>query len=158
MQEINREVHGVLPVGLFACASAFEVTPDGATLRVWNGGIPDLVLRRHASRELVRFASHNLPIGIMAHDDAVVEEAPVRPGDVIFALSDGVVETRSAAGELFGMERVLATLAADRPSGALFDDLRDALFKFGHGQARRRRHAARAHDRRVTRAAAQLPR
>jgi two-component system, HptB-dependent secretion and biofilm response regulator len=134
MEEINRELHGVLPVGLFACASAFEVTADARALRVWNGGSPDLLLRRAGSRELVRFASHNLPIGVMAHDDAVVEEAAVAPGDVVFAMTDGVLETRSADGELFGQDRVLAALTADRPAAALFDDLRAALVAFGQGK------------------------
>ena len=134
MQEINREVHGVLPVGLFACASAFEVSADGTALRVWNGGVPDVVLRRAAEPELVRFPSHNLPLGIMAHDEIVVEEVTVAPGDVVFAFTDGVIETRGADGELFGLDRVLATLSADRPPCVLFDDLRGELFAFGQGK------------------------
>jgi DNA-binding response OmpR family regulator len=123
MEEINRELHGMLPV-----------SADARALRVWNGGSPDLLLRRAGSRELVRFASHNLPIGVMAHDDAVVEEAAVAPGDVVFAMTDGVLETRSADGELFGQDRVLAALTADRPAAALFDDLRAALVAFGQGK------------------------
>lgn len=132
--QLNRELCGVLPLGLFAASAVFEVSADARTLRVWNGGIPDLALRRRCSREVVRFASQNLPIGIGANDTVTVEEVPVEPGDIVFAMSDGVVETRNESGELFGIQRVIATLAADRPPACLFDDLRAALVRFGHGQ------------------------
>ena len=134
MTEINRELCGVLPVGLFAASAAFEVSQDARTLRVWNGGIPDLILRRRDNRELTRFGSRNLPIGIAAQDAMVVEEVQVQPGDIVFAMSDGVIEARNVEGQLFGMERVLETLAAARPLAGLFQDLRRAIAQHCQGQ------------------------
>ncbi|MET0390261.1 MAG: SpoIIE family protein phosphatase [Polyangiales bacterium] len=134
MKHINRELCGVLPVGLFAAGAAFDVSADGRRVQIWNGGIPDIFLRRHRSRELLRFASRNIPIGVADHDTAVVEEVSVEAGDVVFVMSDGVVETRDRSGQLFGIQRVVDCLSADHPPSTLFDALRGALSKFGQGR------------------------
>jgi len=134
MLEINRQLCDVLPVGLFAAAAAFEVDPDGTTLRVWNGGIPDLILRRRDSNTLVRFASENLPIGITPQEAYTVQHAEVAAGDVMFVMSDGVIEAQSFQGETFGIERVLRVLSAARPVEELFDDLRSELLHFAQGR------------------------
>jgi two-component system, HptB-dependent secretion and biofilm response regulator len=134
MLEINRQLCDVLPVGLFAAAAAFEVDPDGRTLRLWNGGIPDLILRRRDSAALVRFPSENLPIGITPQESYAVQLAEVAAGDVLFVMSDGVSEARSFQGETFGMERVLRVLSAERPVEELFDDLRSELLHFAQGR------------------------
>lgn len=134
MLEINRELCDVLPVGLFAAAATFEVDPNGTTLRVWNGGIPDLILRRRDSNTLVRFASENLPIGITPQEAYSVQVAEVAAGDVLFVMSDGVIEAQSFQGETFGMERVLRVLSAAHPVDELFDDLRSELLHFVQGR------------------------
>ena len=132
--DMNRQLCGILPVGLFAAAAAFEVTADGHTLRAWNGGLPDLLVRRHDTTELVRIPSENLPIGIASSDECVIRELHVEPGDAVFAMSDGLSETRNAEGEMFGVSRVNAILSADRPIEHLFSDLRSALLQFTRGR------------------------
>ena len=130
LDDMGRELCGILPVGLFASAGAFELTPDRKRLRVWNGGIPDLLLRRQHSPELIHIVSENIPLGITTAEPSVVRELEVSPGDVLFVISDGVSEARSMSGEMFGMPRVVELLSADRPLDELFDDLRGALLHF----------------------------
>jgi len=134
MLEINRQLCDVLPVGLFAAAAAFEVDPDGSRLRLWNGGIPDLVLRRRDSTTLQRFPSENLPIGITPQEAYSIQVADVAPGDVLFVMSDGVSEARNVQGETFGLERVLQVLSDPRPVDELFDELRSELLHFAQGR------------------------
>jgi serine phosphatase RsbU (regulator of sigma subunit) len=134
MLELNRQLCGVLPVGLFAAAAAFEVDTDGTTLRVWNGGIPDLVLRRRDSTNLVRFASENLPIGITQQESCSIQMAEVAAGDMLFVMSDGVIEARNAEGEQFGIERVLSVLRSEIAPEELFDELRSELLHFAQGR------------------------
>lgn len=134
MLEINRQLCGVLPVGLFAAAAAFEVDPSGTTLRVWNGGIPDLVLRRRDSTMLVRFSSENIPIGITPQESCSIQMAEVAAGDVLFVMSDGVIEARDYQGDMFGMERVLSVLGSEHPVDQLFDELRSALLHHAQGR------------------------
>jgi serine phosphatase RsbU (regulator of sigma subunit) len=134
MSLINRELCGVLPVGLFAAAATFEVSADGRKMQIWNGGLPDLFLRRGSSQELLRFASRNLPIGLTTDDNSSIDEVDVQQGDVMFAMTDGVLETRDQSGQLFGSKRVVSTLSEQRAAVDLFDDLRRALSAFGLGR------------------------
>ena len=134
MLEINRQLCDVLPVGLFAAAAAFEVDPNGTSLRVWNGGIPDVLLRRRDSQTVVRFSSENLPFGITPQETCSVQFAEVAAGDLLLVMSDGVIEARNAQGEQFGMERVLQVLGAARPVDELFDELRSELLHFAQGR------------------------
>ena len=46
-----------------------------------------------------------LPLGVAPETDFVETQLALQPGDTLTFLSDGVVEARSAGGELFGFER-----------------------------------------------------
>jgi phosphoserine phosphatase RsbU/P len=48
----------------------------------------------------------NLPLGVSEHEIFEQLSVPVDPGDVLLFYSDGLTETRNAAGELFGIERL----------------------------------------------------
>jgi len=48
----------------------------------------------------------NLPLGVSEREIFEQMSVPVEPGDVLLFYSDGLTETRNAAGELFGIERL----------------------------------------------------
>jgi phosphoserine phosphatase RsbU/P len=48
----------------------------------------------------------NLPLGVSEREIFEQISVPVEPGDVLLFYSDGLTETRNAAGELFGIERL----------------------------------------------------
>lgn len=67
--------------------------------------------------------------------DAATEVYPFLPGDRVFLLSDGVLDTRDRQERLFGVERLQAVFAANREPRLLIEDIQQALNSFG-GQAR----------------------
>ena len=62
----------------------------------------------------------NLPLGVEPGTRYVEQTIPAKSGDRLFLYTDGVIETPNADGELFGSERLTATLDA-RGSGSLHD-------------------------------------
>jgi serine phosphatase RsbU (regulator of sigma subunit) len=52
--------------------------------------------------------SSGLPLGLMPHNEYIESVLQLVPGEKLTLLSDGVVEARNHAGELFGFERTLA--------------------------------------------------
>jgi serine phosphatase RsbU (regulator of sigma subunit) len=96
------------------------VDPHQRTLRVANAGMIAPVLVTQAGSHFIEVGG--LPLGSFA--GAVYQEqvVPFEPGDSLLLLSDGVVEAHSQAGELFGFERLEATIAEARP-----DDVRDMV-------------------------------
>jgi phosphoserine phosphatase RsbU/P len=90
----------------FATAVLGDLNLDTGALRYINAGHPrPLVLRRaKAVRELA--GGPRLPLGL---DDSRIEvgEERLEPGDRLLLHTDGVIEARDAAGEMFGVERLI---------------------------------------------------
>jgi hypothetical protein len=85
-------------VGGFATCLCADLTPNGI-LRLANAGH----LSPYIGAEEIALAC-NLPLGL---DDTTYPETTLQlnPGDSLTFLSDGVVEARSASGELYGFDR-----------------------------------------------------
>jgi len=69
--------------------------------------------------------SSGLPLGLMPHNEYIGSVLQLVPGDTLTLLSDGVVEARNHAGELFGFERTRAI------SGESAQTIAEAARSFG---------------------------
>jgi serine phosphatase RsbU (regulator of sigma subunit) len=91
--------------------TAFYGVLDTRTLRleISNAGHPFPVIRRHGTIEEIEICG--LPLG--ARPDALYTEQTIQlaPGDQLVIISDGIIEERNSRRELFGFERMLATIA-----------------------------------------------
>ena len=134
LREMNAKLKQILPVEMFCCAMLLDINPKQGSLRVWNGGLPDGYLIG-ATGQRTALVSRHLPLGVVsaAALDDKFEHYPLAPGDRLLLLSDGVVESRNADDELFGEQRLLAALTANRDPAQLFDEIEQALLDF-HGQ------------------------
>ncbi len=96
---LNRRLHGRLEGGFATCV-ALRLDPDGCCTLA-TAGHPAPVLNHH---ELPLPGA--LPLGILS--GTVYEEFPwqLLPGDHLALYTDGLLEARNAAGELYGFERL----------------------------------------------------
>ncbi|MDE3186891.1 MAG: SpoIIE family protein phosphatase [Acidobacteriota bacterium] len=98
-------------LGGFATCLCAELSADG-TLTVANAG--HLAPYRNGDE----ITLHNgLPLGISSEAEYTESTCQLAPGDSLTFVSDGVVEARNAAGELFGFDRTAAI--ATEPPGAI---------------------------------------
>jgi hypothetical protein len=110
LTRLNREMVRASDGGFITCICT-RLSPTGE-LQVANAGhLPPYQNGKEISIET------NLPLGIMP--DLVYLESRVQmgAGDTLTLLSDGVVEARDRAGELFGFERTQAI--SSRPAGEI---------------------------------------
>lgn len=96
--------------------------PQTMRLSISNAGHPFPVLRRNG--RISELEIYGLPLG--AREDASYTEQDIQllPGDQLVLISDGVIEEQNEQRELFGFERMLATVAmahAENPHHALVD-------------------------------------
>ncbi len=109
----------------FATLFAGVLDPDSGRLVYVNAGHnPPLVVGADEDgRRVVRRALDPTgpAIGLLPHLTFELGEALLRPGDLLFAFTDGVIEARDAQGEEFGHERLDELLLAhgDSAAGAL---------------------------------------
>ena len=132
LREMNAKLKRILPVGVFCCATMLNLSFQRRIVEVWNGGLPDGHLLRIASGERVPLVSRHLPLGVLdaGSFNESYEVHALEPGDRIFLLSDGVLETRDAAGQLFGEDRLLQVLDGGAPAEMLFDEVKRSLATF----------------------------
>ncbi|KPZ08633.1 fused response regulator/phosphatase [Pseudomonas syringae group genomosp. 3] len=137
LREMNAKLKRILPVDMFCCATLLCINLPQRQVEVWNGGLPDGYLLRGTDGEHVPLASSHLPLGVLSVDafDARTEVYPLAPGDRIFLLSDGVLDTSDSNDQLFGVQRLREVLSANREPQLLIQEILQALNDFG-GKAR----------------------
>ncbi|MND64430.1 Transcriptional regulatory protein AfsQ1 [compost metagenome] len=137
LREMNAKLKRILPVDMFCCATLLCLSFQRRCVEVWNGGMPDGYLHCVASGQRQPLVSRHLPLGILSPErfDERTEVLPMAPGDRVFLLSDGVLDSRDASERLFGVERLQQVFAANQRPECLFDDILQAVAGFG-GQSR----------------------
>ncbi|TYP61756.1 fused response regulator/phosphatase [Stutzerimonas stutzeri] len=134
LRDINAKLKLILPVEMFCCATFLDINLEQGILRVWSGGLPDGYLLK-ADGDWLPLRSRHLPLGVReasSFDDSF-ETLPLAMGDRLLLLSDGLLESRNADDQLFGEQRLLEVIEANRNLAMLFDDIQEALQAF-HGQ------------------------
>ncbi len=127
--ELNRKMYALLPVDRFLSAAFIELQHETGMLKIWNGGLPDIIVRNAGDGALSRFRSINLPLGIVAPERYTSRSVTValQPGDHVLAYSDGLVEAHNLQDELFGDARVEAVLSVPGEVTTCFDNLLASL-------------------------------
>jgi serine phosphatase RsbU (regulator of sigma subunit) len=111
-----KKLNGVLlqdgSSGFTTCLAA-RLDTDG-TVTIANAGHLSPYIN---GRELA--IDGGLPLGVVAGAEYSERSFPFVAGDVMLLMSDGVVEAKSASGELFGFERMAWTASSVTGAGAL---------------------------------------
>ncbi len=124
---INRKLKAMLPVGMFFCAQLVVVNHDFEHVRVFNAGMPDVLIIDGATHRIKhRLASTGLPLGVDAGADIheMLQYAPIAHNDKILMYSDGLIEARNANDREFGSQRLFDSIA-----GAPQDQVFEQVFK-----------------------------
>ncbi|PVZ13706.1 MULTISPECIES: fused response regulator/phosphatase [unclassified Pseudomonas] len=136
LREMNAKLKRILPVDMFCCATLLNISPRRQVLEVWSGGMPDGYLQP-ADGPRTPVVSRHLPLGILESKsfDSAFETMPFRPGDRVFLMSDGVIDTANEHDELFGLDRLHRVFDHNKDPERLFEDIREALAEF-RGESR----------------------
>lgn len=81
--------------------------------------------------------SHHLPLGIDPGEPYADQVATLRPGDAVLIYTDGIIEARDGAGDLFGTDRLDDVLRRhwSAPADRLCDAVLTAVDAFTHAAA-----------------------
>ena len=129
-QRILDETH----TGMFVTVFYGVLDPHAGTFRYCNAGHnPPILLQETGIETLGRTG---LPLGIM--EDAAWEAGSARldSGDALVLYTDGVTEAQTLDGALYGQDRLLAVIKAQRGAGGAAEDhapvLQDAILAAVH--------------------------
>ena len=132
ISEINRRLSIILPVGVFCCATICEVNYREKSLTYWSGGLPDGYLVRPGEGIINKITSRHLPLGVLKPNSFSVETNMLRfeESDKLYLTSDGMLESESQDGSMFGENRLTDILDTRHTDNNTFADLISAVREF----------------------------
>ena len=135
LMSVNKLFHESTPGEYFATVFFAEYRDQTGELRYINCGHPAALLFR-ASGAVERLEATALPLGAFAAFKCEEKTVPIRHGDLLLAVSDGVLEAGIERGEEFGEARLIeAVQGAKEPENvdALLDFLLGEVMSFSPG-------------------------
>ena len=131
-RELNNKLNTLLPIGYFCCAAIIELSDDRSHARVWNGGLPPLIIQNCCNKSLIEYPSKNLPLGVVPDDEFLdeIEEIEFHPDERIYLYTDGLIEAEDATGDMWGKERTLNFLSNCTIPGPRVHSLRQTIIDF----------------------------
>ncbi len=132
--KLNDFVHSSTAINGFITFFFGELDTESGTIRYVNAGHPPPLLLGSRA-EPGTFPGTGLALGMLPHADFEVGRAEIRPGETWILYTDGITESRNAAGEEFGPDRLAAVgRAAAAPASAVIDRVFDELNAFTGGK------------------------
>ncbi len=110
--------------GQFVCISYAVWDEKTQLLRVSNSGLPRPIYCHNG--KLQRIEATGLPLGLFPTAEYDELKFNAQPGDMFVFFSDGLIDARNRAGEMFGRQRIEKVVTANWKASA--DDLVKALF------------------------------
>ena len=134
VERLNATLTAQRPDGRFVTAIVAEVRAGPDELRVVfaNAGHPPPILLRDDGTASVLADPHGALIGVMRRVGATDVPVPMGPGDALVLYTDGVIEARSASGEMYGSQRLLELVASCAGRGAAGIARRIEIDVLGH--------------------------
>ncbi len=129
IQELDESLFERLATDQFCCACFIAVDSDRKTLRIWNGGIPDVLIANDRRLVLERLSSEHIPLGIEPgkNSNYKLDEIGLISCDTVLVYSDGLIEATNARKESFGQRRVEDLLLTHHGKPSLIDILKREL-------------------------------
>lgn len=109
---------------MLATVAVVLLDRDAKRATIASAGHPPILVRRDGSIRAVELFAP--PLGVRLPVDIPQVTLDLAPGDLFVLHSDGVYESRNAADEIYGLDR-LASLVLAHPPDASAESLRDAI-------------------------------
>lgn len=112
VKQINQKMCRTLPTGLFCAAVLAKLDFENQQLEIWQGGLPIVYLLDKQGRLIESLPAENLALGVIADPSIppVIKNYPFARFNSLFACSDGVTEQIDSNQQMFGSDRLQATL------------------------------------------------
>ncbi len=131
LNEINRHLCDRLPINMFLASSFIERNLKTQQTRIWNAGLPDVLIYKNGELHK-KVESNTMMLGILKNIEMknIAMSCSTIDDVRIISITDGIVETQSPDGELFGIERLQLFLKESFLNNGCLDEIIDILCTF----------------------------
>lgn len=112
--ELNNVLYNLLPGNMFCAAAIVELSESGKSISAWLGGLPDCYLIDQEGQLLRTLESQHMALGILDEEEFErnLIHLEVKPDQRLVMATDGIIETESQQGKMFGEELLKTTLSS----------------------------------------------
>ncbi|NQZ22740.1 MAG: SpoIIE family protein phosphatase [Colwellia sp.] len=105
--QVNHQLYDLLPADLFLAAGFVSISTHNASMYAFNAGLPDGYLFSELGEIKYQLSSTHPPLGVLPNllPDSQLTVVSIAETDRMILISDGIVEARNEAGEMFEFER-----------------------------------------------------
>lgn len=128
LERVNALLHPDIPPRMFVTCLYALLDPATGRISFANAG-HDLPYR-HSANGVEELRATGMPLGLMPNMTYEETEVILAPGESLLLHSDGIVEAHNPAGEMFGLARLEARVAAHQGGIGLIPDLLSELAAF----------------------------
>jgi sigma-B regulation protein RsbU (phosphoserine phosphatase) len=137
VKKVNQLLHESSPIHFYASLFYAEYDPPTRTLAYVNAGHnPPIVIRCQCGRSKVfRLEPDGTPVGLFENSSYKSTSFQLEAEDILVACTDGIIETESQDGELWGQQRLedlFSTCARQTPQRVVQNIIR-VVSDFGLG-------------------------
>ncbi|MEI5639082.1 MULTISPECIES: ATP-binding SpoIIE family protein phosphatase [unclassified Pseudoalteromonas] len=106
--ELNTALNELLPGHMFCAAAIIELSSSGKNLSAWIGGMPDLYLINQQGDVTKTIESQHMALGVLDIDEFErnLIHLEVSAEQRLVMATDGIIESESEQGDMFGEERL----------------------------------------------------
>lgn len=123
LQWMNKAVADIGQDDIFVTLVYVVLDKRRGELTIANAGHMPPVIRREVEDDVVVLDKvSGLPLGVLPEAEYESERYAMRPGDSVVLYSDGLVEAMSPSHEMFGMDRMVRSLARGSSEAAVLLD------------------------------------
>jgi len=138
LEEINRKLYKLLPANMFMAAQFVTVNSNIDQLSLVNCGMPAILhVRGNPCTVINRVHSSTYPLGVTPelNVDIDIQYNALQYGDRIVLMSDGILEARNEANEMFNDQRIESAISSARHVDDILHNLEQSVHQFmGHNK------------------------
>lgn len=137
LDTVNRLLCEDLQESRFVTCMLGVLDPDASTLTYASAGHGPLIFGNCTSGAFEKLPATALPLGIMPESEYTrLETRLLKPGDIALIITDGFFEAVNAAGEEFGIDRIIDLLRrrGNLPAERMIAALHESVAEFTAGQ------------------------
>ncbi len=134
--EINNKFFRLFPSDRFFCAVFLEIEHGYKNMKVWNAGMPCVLLTNHDGVVNKKISSMDMPLGIqeISKSNIKLEQTMFTTNNRIYIYTDGITECCNPDGLMFGEQRLIESLSITEPDKR-FDNVISNLEDFRNDAA-----------------------
>jgi len=135
MEELNSKLNALLPTGIFCCIAGIDIDATRTFARIWNAGLPDVMLVSKTGDIKQKIKSKHFPLGVANYqqDEMHCEDIRLETGDAIYIYSDGITEAENQVGDMLGQAEFEQLLMTKTDENGRLINIRNSVKKFMDG-------------------------